>query len=442
MDITKAIADPDVLGFARQVGSLRESVKELPFLFQKAPADPDAPLGELLVLRRWNSHTPAIENVEGGGYFLRWGGRGTVIDPGCGFVRIFKGQDRFGLCQIDMVIATHDHIDHCHDFGTLITLHREANKWGVRGQRPGFPRCLDIVASHGVMAQFAAILNHPENAPFLRCKKVLPPSPVVRVQEPPSAVVAQDGSLVDLTRSPAEHLQGLVESYHKTIEEQSQYAFELHALPAKHRELLGQHTSMGVRFNLQHEEFPCSVVISGDTSVEPHSLADDTLRRKFLSASVLARCYANADLLILHVGTLEEMDSSGRALKREKEHLGLIGVVEVLHELAELAKSGNDTALPKIVVLTEWGKEFDERDRRAQFAESVVRGLRRRGDNADEYFPATRGVTRTGDSIPIVPADLGLRIRLPDLHVWSKDADGFIAPADVRAYEQAGEINY
>ena len=54
-----------------------------PDLFwRQSPVEPD----HLRVLRRWNSHTPSLLDVWGGGYFLRWKGCGTVIDPGASFV--------------------------------------------------------------------------------------------------------------------------------------------------------------------------------------------------------------------------------------------------------------------------------------------------------------------------------------------------------------------
>ena len=84
----------------------------------------------LLVLRQWNSYTPAIptqsEQDLGGGYFLRHNRRGIVIDPGFGFLWLFY---RAGgrIADIDNVVVTHAHPDHTAELEALFMLLREYN---------------------------------------------------------------------------------------------------------------------------------------------------------------------------------------------------------------------------------------------------------------------------------------------------------------------------
>lgn len=85
-----------------------------------------------LVLRRWNSFTPALprENEKikslGGGYFLAWKGHGIVIDPGFNFIDNFKNEG-FKFDDIDAVFVTHDHQDHTNDVERILTLLYEFN---------------------------------------------------------------------------------------------------------------------------------------------------------------------------------------------------------------------------------------------------------------------------------------------------------------------------
>jgi metal-dependent hydrolase (beta-lactamase superfamily II) len=85
----------------------------------------------LKVLRRWNSYTPIIADNyyvgRGGGYFLKFRGRGIVIDPGFNFIDNFKGA---GHCfdEIDVVLISHAHNDHTSDLESILTLLNNCNK--------------------------------------------------------------------------------------------------------------------------------------------------------------------------------------------------------------------------------------------------------------------------------------------------------------------------
>lgn len=82
----------------------------------------------LMVLRRWNSFSPLIsDSSSGGGYFLRWCGKGIIIDPGINFLNNFF-KNGFGIDYIDAIIITHAHIDHSADFESLLTLIFEYNE--------------------------------------------------------------------------------------------------------------------------------------------------------------------------------------------------------------------------------------------------------------------------------------------------------------------------
>ena len=102
------------------------------------------------------------------------------------------------------------------------------------------------------------------------------------------------------------------------------------------------------------------IVISNDTALArgPRSL----------KARDLVRAYKGANLLILHVGSMEE---PGKA--RLPQHLGSPGVIEILQGLA--AKP------PELVVLSEWGYEFGRMKLRgrSRFTELIAGELQNRG---------------------------------------------------------------
>lgn len=82
-------------------------------------SDPDF----LMVLRKWNSFTPIISAPSsiGGGYFLKIGDKGYVIDPGFNFIDNFFNQG-FSLEDISGIFISHAHNDHTGDLESLFTL--------------------------------------------------------------------------------------------------------------------------------------------------------------------------------------------------------------------------------------------------------------------------------------------------------------------------------
>ena len=88
----------------------------------------------LAILKGWGSAVPIIQSAEtgsrGGGYFLKWGGKGLVIDPGFDFLRNFHESGFHGR-EIAAVAITHNHTDHNQDLGLIEDLFYEMNKGSV-----------------------------------------------------------------------------------------------------------------------------------------------------------------------------------------------------------------------------------------------------------------------------------------------------------------------
>jgi ribonuclease BN (tRNA processing enzyme) len=390
-----------------------------------------ANVDELRILRRWNSSSPSVADVFGGGYFLRWKGMGTIIDPGCSFLRLFRHWTDFSFNDINMVIVTHDHVDHCQDFGPLISMFRQFNNWRVK--KFGIPPNIwDAVISYGVADQFTSLLNHPDNAPFLFWRKVLAVQEhkVECSQDVPGFLIsAGKNNLLEGDSQLSAFLQ------RATMRFIDRYHFELHALPAKHKELLGSYTAFGLRFALGEtakeidtQKQICSIAISGDTALREH---DEVLRD-----------YGQSELLVLHVGTMEK---TGEAYTGD--HLCFNGVVSILDAIAR-----QPSIVLKLVVFTEWGYEFGRLglNGRTQFVRLVCNELNRRSGLNRKYHAAVAddsGYFRPcpEEVIVLIPADIGLRVRLPDLSIFVPSASEkgeFISFKEVYAMESIEQIDY
>lgn len=85
----------------------------------------------LAILKGWGSAVPIIQSDEtgsrGGGYFLKWNGKGLVIDPGFDFLRNFHESGFHGR-EISAVAVTHNHSDHNQDLGLIEDLFYEMHK--------------------------------------------------------------------------------------------------------------------------------------------------------------------------------------------------------------------------------------------------------------------------------------------------------------------------
>ncbi len=83
------------------------------------------------ILRGWCSSVTLLEGSHGkwrgGGYFLRWQGKGLAIDPGFDFLRNFHDAEYHGR-EIDAVFVSHNHPDHNSDLYSIDDLKYELYK--------------------------------------------------------------------------------------------------------------------------------------------------------------------------------------------------------------------------------------------------------------------------------------------------------------------------
>lgn len=415
-DLRREIAE-----LAGDVDEARYEAKYPEVITRRRPPLPKDVLGEICFLRRWNSHTPVVTGEPGGGYFMRWNGRGTVIDPGCAFIRAFSDYTDYSLADVDMVIATHDHVDHCQDLGTLISLLRQFNRWQVENDEP--PKTWDVIASHGVYDQYASMLRHPENQLFLNLHKPLAPGDVDYLWKVPGYLNSR------AARSTLEVRQRSAINYYRGRRIPKVYGFTLACTRTHHHELLGERTGFGLTFDLRTSGWRkrrpyCRLSFSSDTAVKDGPAG--------VSVEELSQAWQDSDLLVLHVGTMEEQSfGGGSTFSRLPQHLGFFGVCDVLEKLT--------SPRLQMVVLAEWGSECGGNEQRSRFCELVADALTSR--IGDRYYSVTRNA-RPSRGVPIVPCDVGLRVSLPTLGIWCPREDSFVTPGDVLAREDGEQIDY
>lgn len=91
----------------------------------------------LLCLKGFSSSTPTIYSIAfntectGGGLYLNYQGLGIVIDPGIGFVNSMHKNGIY-INNIDIVIITHDHLDHNADANVIASLLYDLNNYNKR----------------------------------------------------------------------------------------------------------------------------------------------------------------------------------------------------------------------------------------------------------------------------------------------------------------------
>ncbi|MBM3236438.1 MBL fold metallo-hydrolase [Candidatus Poribacteria bacterium] len=261
----------------------------------------------LMILRRWNSYTPAMverpEVSRGGGYFLVWNGKGLVIDPGFNFLHNFRERG-FLLHDIDAILITHAHIDHCVDLESLMTLLYEYNERRCKNGEP--TKTFQLFMNSTAMKKCAGWLsllptlyeNVPagSNAKEIELARVHPMEP-------------GDTKLFPCNGSPV---------------------LKFKITRCKHKEVTGSGYATGLIVELiEGGNVVSTVIFTGDTGWE------DNIQQQYVNG---------CDLLVAHLGGIQSQEIFGQPYKY---HLGFIGIVRMIQNIT-----------PKMVVISEFGEEL------------------------------------------------------------------------------------
>ncbi len=289
------------------------------FLEPRSWLDPSRSL--LMVLRRWNSYTPALpsdveERSIGGGYFIWHNGHGTVIDPGYDFLDNFN---RAGcrLCDVDNVILTHAHNDHTIEFESLRTLLHQFNDKARKEDRE--PKQVRFFLNNGAFKKFAGMLDF------------------------------KDRDFTDrmLTMNPGQQLELLGGG-------------RLTVLPAYHDEVLARDQAVGLLLDLSTTKGDRKILFTSDTGLFP---LDPDASKPVADArdneAEIWRQYLNAggeqpDVMVVHIGAVHRKELDSRTARDPSKacypnHLGLIGTARVIA-----------SCRPKLAVVSEFGEEMKD----------------------------------------------------------------------------------
>jgi len=285
----------------------------------------------LLLLREWNSYTPAIpgesERARGGGYFIKHRGIGIVIDPGFDFLEIFcEAGGR--LCDIDHIVITHAHNDHTAEFESILMLLHEFNNEYVT-QEEGKKK-VKVYLSQGAARKFAGFLQL-KDCDYIK-----------------EVVTLNSGQ----------------KYYPQEVNLSSDIS--LTVLPAYHEDVITQDYSVGLGFQFKFKNgIEKQLLFTSDTAIFSNKKGDKQPIHKNYPEPFSKS--GKTDLLIAHIGSIEDYELQDEPLgeietiyegetrrkqfspsgKVYEKHLGLRGVFAVLHDLQ-----------PKAAVVSEFGEEM------------------------------------------------------------------------------------
>jgi Tfp pilus assembly protein PilF len=284
-------------------------------------------LNLLMVLRRWNSYTPALpsnehERSRGGGYFLWHAGHGTVIDPGYNFIENFALAG-CRICNIHNVILTHAHNDHTMDFETLCALLHESSD--LRGANPLRVR---FFLNNGSFRKFGGMMDLKD------------PEFTERIWT--------------LNAGTKLELQG---------------GGSLRVLPAYHDEVLARDQAIGLLLTIPTPNGDRKVLFTSDTGLfplrrdRPKPTADASDPKAEIWQQYLAADGGEPHVMVVHIGSIarEEfpaMPEPNPASMCYPNHLGIIGSARVI-----------TMCRPKLAVISEFGEDMK------RFRLPLVRGL-------------------------------------------------------------------
>ncbi len=289
------------------------------------PGHDAGPSIEFICMRRYSSPFPLLPRPSafralGGGYLVRLHGRnstappyGVVVDPGVDFVENLY-RSGYALSDVDMVVLTHDHVDHIGALDPLLSLlhvRRELlwkEEQGENRQSSEGTRQIKVLMSRSVFQRYERVkqLHDVENPcegefEFVCFEDMKNTEGVLRLDSRKFMDWPEDFEIVamrsDLARGPSRR------NAHKSSRKRPYGHYDLSELP-----------SHGLCFRTVDGHGP-SLALTSDTPAPPSKEDRSHSRWKKIWAPAL-----NSDVLIAHLGSvpvteLRRMNPVENALK-------------------------------------------------------------------------------------------------------------------------------
>lgn len=301
-----------------------------------------------LVLREWNSYTPAVPREldpgRGGGYFIWHKGQGVVIDPGYDFLRNF-GDSGGRIRDINHIIITHSHNDHTADFESILVLLHKFNK-ERRDKKTS--KKIKLYLSQGAIRKFSGIIP-------LRGSNYV-------------------DELIGLNRGKKTNYQKirLFDGLNMTV------------MPAYHDDVITADNSISLGFEFKNQEWERTILLTSDTGIYPKKRDSSGQKVTFPefkdvycveedNEKAIYNQYSpefiNPDLLVAHIGSIKSYEF--RLLRKKPmprfypDHLGILGTIMLI-----------DNVDPKLAIISEMGEEL--RNLREKVASTIFSVLKKR----------------------------------------------------------------
>lgn len=354
----------------------------------------ETPNFELISLRRWNSFSPNLGSRAaasvGGGYLIRlWresrksnGSRyiGIAVDPGYNFLENLFNEG-FTIADIDIVVVTHAHPDHTENLTNLFTLLFERNKrMADETEQDEISSPIDhsifLLLTEGVFERYQSLLLS-ETKGYVRDVVVL------KARDWPGSEASSATVKVMLCDDNPD-IPCHIELSDKT--ERNGKGDECIALIQAKRawhDDQTEHDSIGIVVTYFEKDKQSKIGVLGDSKYHKDLYID----------------YGDCSVLIAHIGSVMSKpyndDIDCVKTMQNEAHLYLPGLTRLICDLKN--RNGNNK-FPLMVI--------------SEFGEELRGGLRK-----DLAVRLASGV-QTDNKLPIVPADVGLRIDIDNQEVF------------------------
>ncbi len=262
------------------------------------------------VLKKWNSISPKYpivqsdiegknydEDTYGGGFFVAFGEYGLVIDPGYRFLELFY-ENGFVLNDIDGIFISHCHDDHCIELEPIFSLLFKMKKY--RERHSSTPKKIDLFINETTKQKYFEMLTN-DNA-------------LIR-----ELIITNTNETYEITNDDSDNKIEM--SFFRTFHKESPWTKKCK-------------NGRGLKIKFLNK----TIVYSSDTEWY------DDLELNNIE---------NVNVMILNLGKI-----GTNILGETKNHLGMMGIKEIIDNIYKKISSKNELPQKIFVLLSEFGVEL------------------------------------------------------------------------------------